>query len=267
MRKLDFGPAYTDQALRLNFILALIKEGRILGKDNGVSLGRSEEAVAPLQSALTMADNFVHQDPNDQNSRGRLAMAGLLLADILRHSDERRSLSIYDHTLSHTAEVKNNSSFRRFEVSALAGSSYPLLRLGRPAEAGQRLDAAFTRLSQLDLYPAERIGPGSEADKTLRALADYEAARGGVGRAIEIYEELLRKVLAWQPKPDTSLAGAVDLSRVYAALAGLYRRTGRNDLASALEARRLELWRGWDARLPDSNFVRRQLNAASGPVE
>jgi hypothetical protein len=214
-----------------------------------------------------MADNFVHQDPNDQNSRGRLAMAGLLLADITRHSDALRSLAIYDHTLLHTAEVKNNSGFRRFEVSALAGSTYPLLRLRRPAEARQRLDAAFTRLSQLKLYPAERIGPGSEADKTLRALADYEAGRGEVLHAIEIYEELLRKILAWQPKPDTSLAGTVDLSRVYAALAGLYRRTGRNDFASSLEARRLELWRYWDARLPDKSFVTLQLSAASGPVK
>ncbi len=63
----------------------------------------------------------------------------------------------------------------------------------------------------------------------------------------------------------SNLADAVDVSRVYAALAALHRRARRNDLASALEARRLELWRHWDARLPHNNFVRRQLNAANGP--
>ena len=37
-------------------------------------------------------------------------MAGLPMADILRHSDARRSLAIYDHTFRHMAEIKDNSS-------------------------------------------------------------------------------------------------------------------------------------------------------------
>jgi hypothetical protein len=149
-------------------------------------------------------------------------------------------------------------------VSALAGSTYPLRRLGRPAEARQRLDGAFERLRHAKSYPAERIKPGSEPDEALCALADYEAGRGNIPEAIEIYDKLLGQVLAWAPKPDSSLADAVDVSRLYAALAVLHRRVRRNDLASALEARRLELWRRWDARLPQNSFVRRQLDAANG---
>jgi hypothetical protein len=43
---------------------------------------------------------------------------------------------------------------RRLEVDALAGSTYPLRRLGRSAEqARQRLDRAFKRLTELNLYP------------------------------------------------------------------------------------------------------------------
>src|SRR5260370_4381374 len=117
-------------------------------------MGRYQDAVAPLQRAFRIADDFVHQDANDQLSRNRLADAGVNLANALRHSDARRALGVYDHTLLHLAEVKNNSSFRRFEVSALVGSSYALRRLGRVLEARQRLDAAFGRLIQLKRYSA-----------------------------------------------------------------------------------------------------------------
>ena len=97
-KKLDLGPAYANQATQANLVLALTKEGRILGEDNGVSLGRSEEAVAPLERAFLLADDFVRRDPDDQTSRGRLAMAGITLANILRHSDaSRRSISINTH--------------------------------------------------------------------------------------------------------------------------------------------------------------------------
>jgi tetratricopeptide (TPR) repeat protein len=251
----------TDQGRTMNFILALIYEGRILGQDNAVSLGRSEEAVASLQHAFRIADDFAHQDPIDQQSRGRLAMAGIGLADILRHSNARRALATYDHVLRHVAEISNNANFQRFEVRALAGSSYPLRRLGRTAEARQRLDAAFERLSRLRLYPVEKVKLGSQAEDTLRALAEYEAGAGNVPRAIQIYRKLLDQVLAANPKSETILADAFHLSNIYAATAVLHRRTGQADLASALEARRLELWRLWERKLPNNPFVLRQIAA------
>jgi hypothetical protein len=192
-------------------------------------------------------------------------MSGRAMANILRHSDAPRALAIYDHVLRHMSEIKNNSSFRRYEVSLLAGSTYPLRRMGRAAEARQRLDLAFERLRQSKAYPAEKIKPASEPDTTLSALADYEADElHNFPRAIEIYTELLGKVFAYGMKPELYLADAVDASRLYAALEALYDRTGQRDLRSAFEARRLTLWRHWDSRLPNNNFVRRQLKLASG---
>lgn len=263
VRVLDPGPGKTGRGQQtMGFVMALTKEGKILAEDDAVSMGRYEEAVALLERAFGITDDFVHQDANDQFSRNRLADAGVNLADALRHSDARRALGVYDHTLGHLAEVKNNSSFRRFEVSALVGSSYPLRRLGRPAEARQRLDAAFDRLRQLKLYPAERIKPGSEAEGTLRALADYEAGNGNAARAVGIYEELLDRLSAAKPKPETRLTEALDLSNVYESAARLHRRTGRADLASTLETRRLDLWQQWDRKLPNNSFIHRQLEAA-----
>jgi tetratricopeptide (TPR) repeat protein len=250
----------TEQGGMLNFVLALIYQGHVLGEDNAVSMDRPQEAVASLDRAFKIADGFVHQDPNDSNSRDRL-VAGIELADILRHWDPRGALTYYDHALRHLAEIQNNARFRRAEVIALAGSSYPLRRLGRAAEARQRLDAAFDRLSQLKLHPVDRIQLGSEADVALRARADHEADTGNVGRAIEIYQKLIEQIMAARPKPEDSLTDAFRLSRIYLAMAALHRRAGQAELASTLEMRRLELWRTWNQKLPHNAFVHRQLEA------
>jgi tetratricopeptide (TPR) repeat protein len=200
-------------------------------------------------------------------ARGRLALAGLSLADILRHSDARHALTTYDHILRHMAEFKDNSSFRRYEVSALAGSTYALRRLHHSAEARKRLDKAFERLRQINSYPAEKIKPGSEPDEALCALADYEAGSGNIPEAVEIYKQLLGRVLAWEPKPDINLADAVDVSRLYTRLEALCRRARESEQAAALRERRWQLWLHWDVKLPHNAFVRRQLNTANGPVQ
>jgi tetratricopeptide (TPR) repeat protein len=256
----------TDRARTKAFLNALSREGRILGQDESVSMGRFKDAIAPLGRAFEIAEVEAHRDASDVDSRSRAGTTGLVLADVLRHVDSRRSLAVYDRTLSGLAEIRNNPRARIQEVIALAGSSDPLLRLGRPAEAQQRLDVAFARLRQLQLYPAERIEPDSETDRALSARAFYEAAQGRTAHAVEIYEELMQKVLLTHPKPESSLTDAVNLSRIYAAVADLNRRIGHNDRASGLEAQRLELWRRWDARLPNNTFVRRQLNDASRPA-
>jgi tRNA A-37 threonylcarbamoyl transferase component Bud32/tetratricopeptide (TPR) repeat protein len=252
----------TDVTQLMQFANVLIWEGRILGLDKGVSLGRSEEAAVPLEHAVQLTDNVVHRDTTDQSSRARMAMAAVPLADVLRYADARRALDVYDHTLRHLAEIQNNAVIKRFEVVALAGSSYALRQLGRPAEARERLDAAFERLKQMKLYPAEKVTPGSVAYKTLWALGDLEAADGNVSRAIEIQEELLEKISAAKIEPDSSLDDATDVSNIYGALTGLYRRNRKLDRAASVSALRLELWRKWDRKLPSNPFVQRQLDSA-----
>ncbi|HWW85977.1 MAG TPA: hypothetical protein VNZ26_20415, partial [Vicinamibacterales bacterium] len=245
----------------LGFVHALTFKGKLFGQDDIVSMGRFDEAAATLTRSFTLIDDLVHQDPKDQLSRDRLADAGVNLGDVLRHLDAGRSLDIYDHTLRHLAEVTDNSAFRRFEVDALAGSSYPLRQLGRSGEARQRLDAAFERLRQLKLYPAEKVAPGSEAEDALRALAESEAGNGDLQRAIERYEEILDLTRAANSRPETSLPDALDRSNLYRGKAALHRQAGQADAALALDARCRDLWQAWARKLPNNAFVRRQIQA------
>jgi len=221
-------------------------------------MARPAEAVGLLEKAWQIAEEFARQDPSDSNSRVPLSMAGIRLGGILRNSDPARALAVYDHTLRRLGEIPNNSRFRRDEVKALAGSSYALRALGRAGEARLRLEVAFSRLSELKLYPAGQIQAGSEPEVALRALADWEAGAGHVARALEIYTKLLDSVMAGKPKLETVLADAYHVSSLWAAKAMLQRQEGQVDGAGALEAKRRDLWRMWDNRLPNNTFIRRQ---------
>jgi tRNA A-37 threonylcarbamoyl transferase component Bud32/tetratricopeptide (TPR) repeat protein len=258
------GPGKVDLRQQLNFANALVKQGLILGEENAISVGRSDEAVASLEQSFNICDNLAHQDPRDQSPRSRLATAGVHMGSILSKSDPRRALVIFDHTLHHLGEISGSSSFRRYEVSALAGSSYVLRRLGRAGEAKQRIDTAFERLRQIKDYPAEKLKPGSESGEALLALADHEADTHNIAKAIEIDTQLLAKLEAYGPKQDTYLVDAVEMSRVYAALAEFHHKAGQGELESGFVARRIALWRHWDTQLPHNSFVRRQLSAAGG---
>jgi tRNA A-37 threonylcarbamoyl transferase component Bud32/tetratricopeptide (TPR) repeat protein len=264
VKMLDPGPGKAELSQQLNFANALVKQGLILGEENAISFGRSDEAVEALERAFNISDDLAHQDPRNQSPRGRLGTAGVHMASILSHADPKRALVIFDHTLHHLGEISGSSSIRRYEVSALAGSSYVLRRLGRAGEAKQRLDTAFERLRQIKDYPAEKLKPGSEAGEALLALADHEADTNNIAKAIEIDTQLLAKIEAYGPKQDTYLVDAVEMSRVYATLAELHHRAGESELESGFAARRVALWRHWDTQLPHNNFVRRQLSAAGG---
>lgn len=264
VRLVDPGAGNTDTTRTMVLAHVLIWEGRILGQRDGISLGRDEEAVSALEHAFRITDAVVHVDANDQSSRARLAMAGIALGEILSYSDARRAEAIYEHTLSHLGEVQRNNVIQRFETETLVGSSYALRRLGRSPQARERLDAAFERLRELNLYPSERVAAGSAAYKALCALADLESARGDVRGAVDIYENLLVQVQAANIDPQGSLDDAVDLSNLYRALAELDRSNRKPDRATALAALRLELWQNWDRKLPNNPYVGRQLVAAAG---
>jgi len=258
-------PVPGDQTNRgkRTYRLALATQGRILGEDGSVSLGRPREAAEYFELALSISTDLVRQDAHEAGFRLSLSNDGISLAGVLRHWDPRRAVAIYDEILRRLAEVKNNSRARRDEVRALAGSTYPLRQLGRSGEARERLDAAFARLHELKLYPAERVEPGSEPADALRALAEYEAGQGNILRGIDLYQQLLSRIMASKPKPESNLANAADFSNIYRAMAVLHRRVRQANRASELEARRIELWRHWDSKLPNNTFVRRQIDGAS----
>jgi tetratricopeptide (TPR) repeat protein/predicted Ser/Thr protein kinase len=253
------------QGMVMNYALSLVRQAEILGGDDAISMGRFQEAVAPLERAFELAESFARQDPQDSFSRIPLSMAGIRLGSVLRHSDPQRALAVFDHTLRRLGEIPSNSRFRRDEVKALAGSSYALRALGRPAEARRRLDSAFSRLRELKLYPAAQIQTGSEPEAALRALADYEEGAGNRARAIEIYANLLDGVLAAKPRLETSLTDALHVANIWAAKAALHRRSGQPELARALETWRRDLWLTWDRTHPNNAFVRRQLESAGSP--
>ncbi len=262
VRVLEPAPGSPDQDRTMNFMVALIYEGRVLGEDGDISVGRPAEAIADFERAFLLSDRIVHQDPNNENSRGRFAAAGLGLADILRHTDARRSIEIYDHVLEHLAEIPKNPRFRRDEIGALAGSSYPLTRLGRADQAKSRLDAAQERLRNLGDYPAAEIEPDSDVDVTLRAIADFDAAQGHLKEAGGIYRELLSGIDAWRSKSEMRLTEAVAVSRLYASMREILRRQGDRRSAASIDARRLDLWRRWLHQFPRSAFIQGQLKAA-----
>jgi tetratricopeptide (TPR) repeat protein len=243
----------------LNINIALSTQGKVLAQDDAPSLGRYPEAVAAFDQAFQNADRLAHSDSSDQQSRNYLADAGINLADALRHTNSRRALEVYDHTLSHLAEIKNNPAFRRFEACALINSTYVLRELGRSAEARNRLDAARQRLRDLNLFPASVVDLGSEAEDLLRADADHEAATGSVARALASYQELLRLTRASNPDPNSDLTAAVRLSTLLRSLSALQHRAGLAMDAAAARQRDHVLWMQWDRALPGNSFVQRQL--------
>jgi serine/threonine protein kinase len=236
-----------------------IREGRILGEEDGVSLGRAAEAIPVLQQALDMVDQIATQDPSDSASRARFATAARELGNILRDRDPRRALEVYDRGIRRLTEMKHSLKARRDHAELLANSVYALRHLHRGAEATVRAEAAIGILKDLHDYPAENIVLGSHEYSVICALAYNQAESGDVREAVERYEDLLRRIQPTRPKPETVLLDAVRLTHLYSEMAELNRKIGREDRVLSLEALRQEIWRRWDAKLPNNPFVRSQL--------
>jgi serine/threonine-protein kinase len=244
---------------RIVLSLALIREGQLLGDPGDINMGRPDEAIAPLERAFGIADAIAAQDPADFISRQRVSIAGLTLASILLDRDPARSAALCDGVLRRLAAIANNRNVTRLEIDALIQSTYPLERLGRLDEARHRLDDAFARLAQLKLFPAAHVAVGSSAAEALRARASLEVRHGRTSEALAICRQLLEFSAADSLDPVNLLADATELSRLDTFVADVHRRAGDAAGADALDARRLELWRGWERKLPGNSFVLRQL--------
>ena len=259
---------FPNQTARLFRLYAvLLREGRILGEEDAVNLGRPAEAIEVLQQALDLTEEAARKDPRDSATRGRVATTARELGAILQDRDPRRSLAVYDLGIKRLEEIPNSIKARRDRAQLLAGSSYPLRRLHRAGEAKARIDTAFAILEATKDYPADRIRLGGYVYAILCARADFQADSGNLQGALKTYDELLGKTLAAKSEPESSLGDAVYLSHIYATMARLNRRDSRNDRAAALEAQQLELWKHWDAKLPNNSFVRRQLASANRSIQ
>lgn len=247
----------------LNLYGVLLRQGAILGEDDGVNLGRPDDAVEPLQKAFDMVEEAARKDAHDAASRVRVANSGNQLGKILRHRDPERALAVFDLGIRRLRELPNSLPARRDLALLLANSSYPLLSLKRSAEAKQRIDEALAILRDTKDYPAEQVQLDSVTYVASLALADYEAYEGHPRRAAELYESLLALVMAAKPEALVELRNAPRLSTLYESLAAAYRQTGQSAQASGMEKRRLQLWQQWDEKLPNNVYIHRELAAAA----
>jgi tetratricopeptide (TPR) repeat protein len=253
---------YADPAGRmLDEFGILLREGLLLGEDGAVNLGRPRDAVGPLQRAFDMAETVAENDPQDAVSRERLINAAIPLGNVLRAWAPARAMAVYDLALKRNREAGNGVTVMRKRALLLANSSGALLRLHRYREARQRALESLANLRQTNDYPAEKLSLDSEAYDALSAWADYQAATGAAGGAIESDERLLSLIMAAKPATDTDLRDAPRLSRLYQRLAELKRRAGDSVRAQEMDSRRLALWEAWDRKLPGNPFIRRQLGA------
>ena len=147
----------------------------------------------------------------------------------------------------------------------LANSSYALPSLHRPGDAKQRIDKAIAILKRTRDYPAERIQLDSPTFVVSRAEADDALESDDPRRAVGLYEQLLARVMAAKPTALDDLRDAPQLSQLYESLARLYRRIGETAKAESLEARREDLWRHWNQKLPNNRFILSQLRMPSSP--
>jgi tetratricopeptide (TPR) repeat protein len=266
--ELEKGEAANGHAsMRMNLANVYDLEGEILGRaDADPSLGRNQEALAELQKGLDISEDLAKQDANDYLSRNSIAGKTLEIGNILRHQNARDALAVYDHGLARIREARSSPTTQRDEAELLAASSYPLRWAGRDKEAKQRIARAFELLDQAKQYPSDKVEPMSEAYEALRAEADDYAETGERNEAIQAYQDLLDKLMAWKPDLQNDLRDATCISRTWTALANLLWRAGRTDEAKRLEAQRAELWEHWKAKLPNGQFLLRQSLSQITPV-
>jgi len=93
----------------------------------------------------------------------------------------------------------------------------------------------------------------------LQAEADYEAAEGHAARGIELYEQLLQRVMAASPDTNNDLRDTYSLALLYSDLADLCRQNAATSRAVELDGRTRALWTHWNQKRPNNPLVRQQL--------
>lgn len=236
----------------------LLREGVLLGEDHAINLGRPQEALVPLRKAFDLSEQAANRDRSDFTSRDHVALSGLALANILRHTEPANALEVYDRAIARIRESPRNILTLRREATLLANSSYPLRSLGREHEAGLRISRAFDLLREAKIYPAAGIELGGEASDALCALADQLAATGHAAQAAGTFDAALQKAAA-QGIDSVRLSEAPALSRIYEGLARSYQGAGDNTRSREMAAQRIALWESWDKQFPGNSFVRSQM--------
>jgi hypothetical protein len=226
-----------------------LRERQILASLNHPGITRLLDAGHTKSGQPYLVMEYVDGTPVDVYCRGLAIEAKLKL--LLLVCDAIR-------TLERLREMEEGRNARRGDARVLAHSSYALRSLHRMPEAKQRIDRAFDLLRPLG-DAATLATMGGEWDNAMRARADYESATGHREQARATSLDLQAKLLALQPSPETDLRHANDMSSLYDALAQVDAKLAKYEEAKAFEARRADLWRLWDGKLPGNLYVRRQM--------
>jgi tetratricopeptide (TPR) repeat protein len=250
----------SETARMIELYGVLLREGLILGEDEGISLNRPADAIATLERAFELTDAAARRDSKDAGSRGRAGTAGRELGNILRHVDPGRAVAVYDAAIARLSEIDNLKA-RRDRAMTLAESSYALRALHGGAEAARRIDAAVAGLRDTKDLPAERINLDSPACTVLRAQADHLGDSGRHAEGMMIARQLLEAVMRSSPDTQNDLREANALSRLYQSLERLHAGIGDDTGAREMTARRTALWRHWQQKLPRNPFVLRRLGS------
>src|SRR5204863_8045883 len=98
----------------------LLREGRILGEEDSVNLGRPAEAIQVLQKTLGMVEAAARKDTSDSACRARLRTTARELGHILRKRDAPRAPAVYDLGIRRLEEMRNSLKARRDRAELLA---------------------------------------------------------------------------------------------------------------------------------------------------
>lgn len=251
-----------DSRTVFDYASALQREGQVLG-DEGISLEQWREAAQPLGKSFDLMDEFARNDPKDARSRSRLAYIGVGLGYALQQYDPGRAVAIYDEAIQRIVENSSEDA-RRYEVLVVAGSSYALRRLGRRAEAGNRVERAIDLLRQLKEYPADRIELGTEVEIALRAWADHLDETGRTERALGVYDEIRQKARFSGGEPNTNLPLADVYANLLGRIAAIEHRLKHVSQAESARAEVIAIWQAWNQKLPANSFIQRRMDAAAG---
>ena len=152
---------FPGEAARCSARITLLwREAKILGGADGLSLNRPAEAIAVLQEAFDITEEWARDDSEGSWSRLYFASLGRELGELLRIRNPQKALAIYDQALLRLQEIRDNPEARRGEAQILAGSAYALRRLGRIDEANRRIEAAFRLLDSIQDFRPRALPHG-----------------------------------------------------------------------------------------------------------
>lgn len=236
----------------------LTRLGSVLGEDESLNLGRGREALPPLREALQLAETWVAKDSHDAGLRDRVVKTSRVLGDILRHTQPAEALDVYERGLQSARAMKNISG-KRDEARLLAKMAFPLRKLGRAEEGGRRIEAAFSVLRELGMYPPKPGQFPAEMDGVVRCLAEHQLETGRPDFAKKTYEQWLAWVEERRIVPENLMA-VNDLSRFYAAARRAHAAAGDQAGADRMDALRRRLWKEWEGKMPGNRLIQSRMS-------